>query len=1141
VGAGCDNVAVPTSTDGWYPRSFVLTDIVDSVSLWERDAELMSRAVARHDAMISREVDAAGGTLVRSKGEGDSTFSVFAHPAEAVVAAVAIQGAVGAERWPTTVPLRVRAGVHTGDAEPREGDWYGPAVNRAARLRARAGGGQTLLSGVTAGLVAEQLPEDVRLLYRGRRVLRGIERPEEVWELVAADDPRLAVPRLAKLRGLPLARTGFVGRAVELGLLDELVGEARAGEPVTVLICGEAGAGKTRLVAEMAAVARDGGTRTVAGNCTVVGRTALAFAPFAEVLRTVVQELAIDEGPSAGRVAPRLARLVAGPGGGTASGDPRGPGPVGASAQLGLFEEVLDTLESAAVPSGLLVVIEDLHWADPSSRGLFEFLSRNLRGAAVALVGTVRTDEPDNAGFLAWLAEIQRAPRAIRVDLEPFGRNELADLLAGVLGQPPSPELAGQVYERSGGNAFLAEELVAAGERGDLVPATVRSLVVARMAGLTAPARSLVRLAAVAGVRVGHGLLAAAGDLGDEVLLAASRELAENHLLVADRSGEGYAFRHALTREAVYDDLLPGERHQLHRAVAQALTDEPVLGQPAGWTVTEAVAEHWFAAGELEHALAAWVAAGNAAVEVFALPGALGHYQRALALWDRVADPETVAGVERPVLLERAADAASGAGEHDHAIRCVDAAIGELEHTPGASVQVGLLCERKAWYLGWAGGWGESLESARRAVALVPAEPPTRARARVLAVLALALSIGERYDEASRVAVANLDAARSSGARKQEGEAHLTLGVSLLMTGTDPEAAIDEYEQALAIGRAIGDVEAVALWSANLADALIRLGRLDDAAATALEAAHTGVQAGALRNEVGLILFNGAEALFLGGRWDECEHVLERLPAQRAGGAVDLQGLGLAALLHASRGRNDAAAAAIATAADLGLDDPVAEGMLRAAQAQVALSTGDLDAARRAALDGLDTVAAPETQREVVAIVALASVGLRIEADRARAGRARHDATEEQAAVESARTIAERTLAERTRAAAAAQRPEVTRAHRVLCDAEVGRAKGRSDPDLWHRAADAGAAEGDPYRTAYARYREAEAVLASRGERARAVDALIGAYAIATELRAEPLRGEIEALARRARIELSDQPLPATGPPGLSPPTPRSG
>jgi len=101
-------------------------------------------------------------------------------------------------------------GAH-GDAEPRDGDWYGPAVNRAARLRALADGGQTLVSGVTAGLVAERIPETVRLLYRGRRVLRGIERPEEVWELVGADDPRLAVPNPAKVGGLPLALTRLLG------------------------------------------------------------------------------------------------------------------------------------------------------------------------------------------------------------------------------------------------------------------------------------------------------------------------------------------------------------------------------------------------------------------------------------------------------------------------------------------------------------------------------------------------------------------------------------------------------------------------------------------------------------------------------------------------------------------------------------------------------------------------------------------------------------------------------------------------------------------------------------------------------------------------------------------------------------------
>jgi len=240
-------VGVPTGSGGWYPRSFVLTDIVESVSLWERDADLMASAVARHDAIISREVSAAGGELVRAKGEGDSTFSVFAHPTQAMAAAMAIQKAVASEEWPSAVPVRIRVGVHTGDAEPRDGDWYGPAVNRAARLRALARADQTLVSGVTAGLVADQLPKNSRLLYRGRRVLRGIERPEEVWELVGADDPRLALPQLGRIGDLPLKLTRFVGRARDFERLSGLIDAERL-----VTLTGPGGCGKTRLALEVA-------------------------------------------------------------------------------------------------------------------------------------------------------------------------------------------------------------------------------------------------------------------------------------------------------------------------------------------------------------------------------------------------------------------------------------------------------------------------------------------------------------------------------------------------------------------------------------------------------------------------------------------------------------------------------------------------------------------------------------------------------------------------------------------------------------------------------------------------------------------------------------------------------------------------
>jgi predicted ATPase/DNA-binding SARP family transcriptional activator len=251
VSGGTRHVPGSGGGDSWYPRTFLLTDMVDSVSLWERDPEAMAQAVARHDTIIQHAVNASGGELVRVKGEGDSTFSVFVHPSDALAAAAAIHKAVAAEQWPSTTPLQVRTGVHTGDAEPRDGDWYGPAINRAARLRAIANGGQTLVSGVSAGLVADQLPRAVRLLYRGRRVLRGIERPEEVWELVAGDDPRLATPTFAKTSGLPFVLTRFVGRSAELERLVELTEGERL-----VTLTGPGGGGKTRLAVELARLAQ---------------------------------------------------------------------------------------------------------------------------------------------------------------------------------------------------------------------------------------------------------------------------------------------------------------------------------------------------------------------------------------------------------------------------------------------------------------------------------------------------------------------------------------------------------------------------------------------------------------------------------------------------------------------------------------------------------------------------------------------------------------------------------------------------------------------------------------------------------------------------------------------------------------------
>jgi predicted ATPase/DNA-binding CsgD family transcriptional regulator len=952
--------------------------------------------------------------------------------------------------------------------------------------------------------------------------------------IVVAENSGVLVTRLHENAAMATRLTGprLVGRATELAVLEEVLGKVQAGEPATVLICGEAGAGKSRLVAELGSVARARRMRTLEGNCVVVGRTSLAFTPFAEALRPLATDAARAGTGIVRRGGMRLTHLLAAPGSGPGSDGPPTVEAIGEYGQLALFEDVLDALESVAVPNGLLLVIEDLHWADLSSRALFDFLCRNLRASSIALVATVRTDEPDDAGFLSWLAELSRLRHVLRVDLGPLSREDMAMLLAAVLGRTPPAELVRQVYERSGGNAFLAEELIAAEERGDVVPGTVRSVVLARMSGLSPSAQDLLRLAAVAGIVTGHRLLAAASGLDDDTMLAAVRELATSHLLVADRAADGFAFRHALTREAVYEDLLPGERQHLHGRLAKALSAEPALGPATEWARAEAVAEHWFAAGELERALATSVAAGKAARDILAVADALNHYERALQLWDQVSEPARTAGVERAVLLERLAEVASGDGDHDLAIRYIDEAIRDSTDSGAAPARLSALCSQKARYLWHTGRASELTEWTERAVTLSSLDPPTPEAALVLAEHAFALAAVERHDEALRVASAALEVAAASGAPRAEARARNALGVCLLMTETDAARGRREYERALVLARQIGEPDEVLYTYANLVDALARLGRYDEAAELAAEAAEAEDTMGSLRSQLGLLLLNGAEALLLAGRWKECDKALQRLRDRRAGGLVEYWRLAFSAIFEALRGNEEIAEAAIAEADGSGVIFSEGRGLLCAARAQVAINAGDLEAAHRHVFDSLSAFESAELELDVGPAALLAVVSLRIEADRALLGRIRHDATEEQNAIESVRHVAERTLALRIRACVAARRPAVTRFHQALCDAELGRAEGRSDPDGWRAAAEAGAAEHDRYLAAYAGYREAEAVLDLRGSRARAVAALEAANAIAHDLEAAPLLRVIEALARRARIQLGAEPSSSEAQPG---------
>jgi predicted ATPase/class 3 adenylate cyclase len=244
-----------SSTRPAEPATFVLTDVEGSTRLWERDPESMGLAMARHDRLIASVVAKHGGNVVRSRGEGDSSFSVFEDAPSAVAAAAELQASMAAEPWPGEARLRVRLAIHTGDAQRREDDYYGSTVNRCARLRGLAAGGQSVISAATRALVLGHLPAGVALKDLGSHRLKDLSEPERIYQVSQSGQPSDFPP----LRGLeavpnnlPLQLTNFVGRAAELVELGEVVSRARL-----VTLTGAGGTGKTRLALEVAGALSD--------------------------------------------------------------------------------------------------------------------------------------------------------------------------------------------------------------------------------------------------------------------------------------------------------------------------------------------------------------------------------------------------------------------------------------------------------------------------------------------------------------------------------------------------------------------------------------------------------------------------------------------------------------------------------------------------------------------------------------------------------------------------------------------------------------------------------------------------------------------------------------------------------------------
>jgi predicted ATPase len=445
--------------------------------------------------------------------------------------------------------------------------------------------------------------------------------------------------------------TRLVGRAAELAELTAAFEAGAAGQPALALVAGESGVGKSRLAGELTRRARDSGARVLSGDCVELGEGELPYAPLVGALRRVARDgdPAFDELPASQRA--DLATILPGLGGEESS----------AAEQVRVFEALLALFDAMAEERPLLLVIEDLHWADSSTRGFIRFLARTLCTERMLVVGTYRSDELHRRHPLRpLLAELARDPLAHLVELDRLTRDEMTEQLEDILDDRADPGLVQRLYARSEGNPLFTEELLAVGLDGrGALPPTLRDALMLRVERLSEPAQEVLRWLACQSLD--DALLGELTELDSAQLREGLREAVGSQIAVAHADGS-YAFRHALLREVVYDDLLPGERAEQHGAIARAL-ERAIEAEGERVHLTAEVAHHWLAAGDQPAALAASVRAAAAAERVNAFHESLSLRERALGLWDRVADPEQVAGVNKVDLLMHAANAADVTGD----------------------------------------------------------------------------------------------------------------------------------------------------------------------------------------------------------------------------------------------------------------------------------------------------------------------------------------------------------------------------------------------------------------------------------------------------------------------------------------------
>lgn len=664
----------------------------------------------------------------------------------------------------------------------------------------------------------------------------------------------------------------MIGRDAELAWLDGLLDEARAGMPRTVVIGGEAGIGKSRLIREFALRAGDS-ARVVVGQCVDLGSVAAPYSPIKAALRTLVAEIGAERalevvGPGRGAFVALLPELAP-------AGDPAQAGAVagGAGASGQLHEAVAVLLETVAREHPLVFVVEDLHWIDPASLAMLRFLVRMLTSSRVLVVLSYRTEDVTRGHLLRpFLAELERDRWVDRRELERLSRDEVRELAASLVGdapgEAPSDAVVDTLFRRSDGVPFFVEEVVGLDgcrDEGEL-PDTLRELLLARYERLSDPAQQLLRLIATGGVRVAHPMLTRVFRGGDDALDEAAREAVLGGVLVVD--GEDYGFRHALVREAILADILPGERARYHARYAEAYES---LAEAAGGKrrLAAEISFHWLGANDAVRAFPATVQAVREARGASAFASAAQLGERALALWDVVPDAEQIAGMSRSEFMGRTASNLRNAGEIERSLAVIKAAIAETDRDDPNYPR---LLRDKALILANAGRPG-SIPLLREALAMLGDEGVEELRASVLSALGGRLMVAGQLEEAMEFASAARELALRTASARTASVAENILAISTGHLG-DPDAAFEGLERARELAQ--GDGSAMLRYWVNASDHHYLVGHFERAIELAEEGLARAKAAGLERSSGVLLASNAVDPLFAMGEWQRGLELLER-------------------------------------------------------------------------------------------------------------------------------------------------------------------------------------------------------------------------------------------------------------------------